>query len=126
MGEIQYVEVSANGQFEQSQLVIEGVDEGFYKFVYIHPTNLDADPWVSDTISASASAADFKSSIKGWYSDTFGSSISVTLEKFDSSGAQIDEGDDDTDWYKSIYTITMKRYITGKSLSSSMIIKSGA
>lgn len=124
MGELQYVEVSVNGEFEQSQMVIEGVDEGFYKAVYIHPTNLDADPWISDTIAANAPANDFKTSIEGWYSDTFGSSISVTLEKFDSRGNEIDEGDDETNWFKSIYTITLNKYIEGKSLSSMMVIKS--
>ena len=124
MGEIQYIEVSANGKFEQSQMVVEGVDEGFYKVVFMHPTNLDADPYLAETISASASAADFKSAIKGWYSDTFGSTITVTLEKFDSSGYRINEGDDESDWVKSIYTITLDKYIEGKSLSSMMILAS--
>jgi hypothetical protein len=63
MREIQYLEFSANGPFETSQLVIEGVDEGYYKLIFMHPTDLEATPFMTDVISASATASQFKSDI---------------------------------------------------------------
>lgn len=83
MAEIQYLEFSANGHFERSQLLIDGVDEGYYKMIMMHPTDLEYTPYVSELISAVATADQFKSAIEGWYSEVFGSSITVTLEQLD-------------------------------------------
>lgn len=131
MAEIQYLEFSANGPFETSQLIVEGVDAGFYKLVFMHPTNLDSTPLVTNATSASATADEFKSEIEAWYQDTFGSAITVTLEKFDSNGEPLDEDvelaeGETLDWYKSVYNITMNKYINGKSVSNVMVMKMGA
>ena len=63
MSEIQYIEVAANGDFEETKLVIEGVDSGTFKLVFFHPTNLEKDPWPTVDIAANASAADVKAAI---------------------------------------------------------------
>lgn len=46
----------------------------------MHPTDLEQTPFVTDVISASATADQFYQAIQQWYSDTFGSSITVTLD----------------------------------------------
>lgn len=128
MREVQYLEISANGPFEKSQLVIEGVDEGYYKLIFMHPTNLEELPFVTDVITANANAQQFKDAIQGWYSETFGSSISVTLEKFDVDGLspEADDTKNETEWFRSVYNITMNRYINGKSVSNVMVMNAGA
>jgi hypothetical protein len=109
-------------------MVIDGIDEGFYKLVFMHPTDLESTPFLTEAISASATASEFKSAIQAWYSDTFGSSITVTLEQFDVDGLspEADDSKNETEAYKSIYNITMNRYIDGKSVSNVMIMNSGA
>jgi hypothetical protein len=138
MAEIQFIGFSANGHFEQSQLVVEGVDEGYYKMVFMHPTDLEYDPYVSEAIPADATAELFKESIQGWYSDIFGSTITVTLEKYDSNGDLIEENEEEEegeeaeeavgygDWVKSVYNITLDRYIEGKSTSNVMVVMVGS
>jgi len=66
----------------------------------------------------------FKSSISAWYSNNFGTTVTVTLTQLDENDDLIEESG--LDWYKSIYNITLDKYIDGKSLSSMMIMKLGA
>jgi hypothetical protein len=131
MSEIQYLEFSANGAFERTQVVIEGVDEGTYKLVFLHPTDLEAEMYPTGQISASATADQFKTAVEGWYDQTFGSAITVTLEQFDADGLSPEEvvaedgtvTKNETAAYKSIYNITLAKYIDGKSVSNIMVLK---
>jgi hypothetical protein len=92
--------------------------------VFMHPTDLEATPYVTEAISASSTASQFESAIQGWYSETFGSSITVTLEQFDADGLspEADDTKNATEVFKAIYNITMNRYISGKSVSNVMIM----
>jgi hypothetical protein len=51
MSEVQYIEFAANGDFEMTQIVIDNVDSGFFKLVFIHPTDLEEDPWATEDMS---------------------------------------------------------------------------
>jgi hypothetical protein len=90
----------------------------------MHPTDLEYDPFVTELISTSSTAAVLKEEIKDWYDDVLGSSIEVTLEQYDESGELVE--DSGLDWYKSIYNITLNRYIDGKSVSNVIVMPLGA
>jgi hypothetical protein len=148
MSEIQYIEVAANGEFEQTKLVVEGVDSGTFKLVFFHPTSLDKDPWPTVDIAANATAAQVKAAIQNWYYtvpceglsnnacrrigwryfDLHPNYLDVTLEKFDIDGNPSAASDEypykeETEVYKHVYTIMPKRLRNGKYMSNVMVIK---
>jgi hypothetical protein len=129
MGEIQYLEVSANGPFEQTKIEIENLDEGTFKMIYFHPTDLEVDPWATEDISVMASANQVKNAVKWWYSNKFGSGITVDKEHFDADGVLITSEDDEvieSTTAKVVYTITLKKYITAKTATSITVMKSNS
>jgi hypothetical protein len=130
--EEQYIEVSAHGDFELTQVIVENVDNGEYMLLFVHPTNLNQDPWPSDFIKAGATAEEFKTAIKGWFSSQnhLNCDITVTLERFDADGNNPDASEvypvkAATPVQKHIYTIETLRLLTTKSASSVMISKQG-
>lgn len=148
MSEVQYIEVAANGEYEQTKLVVEGVDSGSFKLVFFHPTSLDKDPWPTVDIPADATAAQVKAAIQNWYYtvpceglsnhachqigwryfDMHPNYLEVTLEKFDIDGNPPEASDEypykeETEVYKHVYTIMPKRLRNGKYMSSVMVMK---
>jgi hypothetical protein len=119
MKEIQYVEARSNGAFEVSTLTVDSIDTGMFKLIIL-ATN--GTPTATKTISANASASDLKTRLSGWFSKNIGSDINVERFTYNSSGNLTTNG---TQWTKSIYNITLKKLITGKSNSNMIVTKSG-
>ena len=130
MTEVQYFEFFAGGAKERSQLVIDGIDDGTYMLVFMHPTNLDEDPWPTEKISASASADDLRNAIKAWYDAHLGSDITVTLERLDADGNPPEASDvypvkEETEVFTHVYTIEVDRFLDGRSVSNIVTMSTG-
>ena len=90
------------------------MDSLTYKLNFLHPEL--GEIWQSEEIAADASASTFKSGISGYYSDYYGSSISVTLEYYNDVDELIETLDEFVVKYK--YTINLLRRISGYTTSS--------
>jgi hypothetical protein len=119
MKEIQYVEAKANGAFEVSTLTIDNVDAGLFKMILL-ATN--GTPTATGTISANSTAAQLKTALGSWFSKNAGSDINVERFTYNSSGNVTTNG---TQWTKSVYNITLKKLISGKSNSNMIVTKTG-
>jgi hypothetical protein len=87
----------------------------------MHPTTLE--PWATENyIPINATAAQVYAEIKKYYSDSFGSDISVTRDMFDTNGTNTTNA---TLCQRSVYNVTLKRLISGVSVSNVMATKSG-
>jgi hypothetical protein len=119
MKEIQYVEAKSNGAFEVSTLTIDSIDAGLFKMVML-ATN--GTPTATGTISANSTADQLKSKIEGWFQKNAGSNIKVERFTYNSSGNITTNA---TQWTKSVYNITLKKLISGKSNSNMIVTKTG-
>jgi hypothetical protein len=119
MKEIQYVEAKSNGAFEVSTLTIDNIDTGLFKMVLL-ATN--GTPTATGTISANSTAQQLKDKLSGWFSKNAGSDINVERFTYNSSGNITTNG---TQWTKSVYNITLKKLISGKSNSNMIVTKTG-
>ena len=90
------------------------MDSLTYKLNFLHPEL--GEIWQSEAIAADASASTFKSAVSGYYSDYYGSSISVTLEYYNDVDELIETLDEFVVKYK--YTINLLRRISGYTTSS--------
>lgn len=120
MKEIQYVEAKSNGAFEVSTLTIDNIDAGLFKMIIL-ATN--GTPTATGTISANSTAQQLKDKISSWFSKNVGSDINVERFTYNSSGNITTNA---TQWTKSVYNITLKKLINGKSNSNMIITKTGS
>jgi hypothetical protein len=131
MKEIQYVEAKANGPLEVSTLTIDNVDAGQYRLVLFNAR--DSTKYnKTDTIDAKASAAVLKSKLESWFSKNAGSGISVERWIYSANGTDLNGNETAQDpvtnatlWTKSVYNITLTKYINGKSTSNVMAAAAG-
>jgi hypothetical protein len=119
MKEIQYVEARSNGAFEVSTLTIDSIDTGLFKMILL-ATN--GTPTATGTMSANSTAAQVKSKLNDWFKKNAGSEINVDRTCYNSSGNITTNG---TQWTKSVYNITLKKLISGKSNSNMIVTKTG-
>jgi hypothetical protein len=101
-------------------LMFSVADGGQFKLIAMHPTTFA--PSATENININVTASDFKNAIKDYYSSNFGSDIDVTRDTYDSSGNLTTNLTNAT---KSIYTITLKKLISGQSVSNVMATKTG-
>lgn len=71
-------------------------------------------------MQANATAATVYAGVKDYYSNSYGSDISVTLTMYNSTG---NETTNATESVKNIYNITMKKLIATESVSKIMVAK---
>jgi len=74
--------VRTNTTFERTQIEINNVDSGKFKFVFLHPTTLQPEA-IEDYISINATAAQVKAGIRPYYLATVGSEVDVTRTMYD-------------------------------------------
>jgi hypothetical protein len=119
MKEIQYVSAQSNGAFEVSTLTIDNVDNGLFKMVLL-ATN--GTPTATGTISANSTADELKGKLEKWFSGNVGSGIKVERFTYNAAGNVTTNL---TECTKSIYNITLTKFIVGKSNSNMMVTKTG-
>jgi hypothetical protein len=125
MKEIQYVEAKANGAFEVSTLNVSNVDTGDFKFI-LFATN--GTPTATGKISAKATVAQLQAAVEPWFEKNAGSKITVERWIYSANGTDLngnetaqDPTTNETLWTNSVYNITLRKYINGKSNNNIMV-----
>lgn len=78
--------------------------------------------WKSDEIADDATASSLRNRIKGYFSDVWGTDISVEKVLYDMFDMVTEEEDEA---FKAIYTVTLIKMIDGPSFTMAMALQEG-
>jgi hypothetical protein len=109
---------------EKFNIEISGAVGNDFFIQFVNPKWVDGDApadmfWKTDEISDDCSASSLRNRIKGYFSDIWGTDISVVSIGYDVM--DIDTEDSDL-IMKTIYTVTLLKRINGPSFSSGAIL----
>jgi hypothetical protein len=96
------------------------MDSGMYKFNFLHPTSGEITQ--SEEIYGNSSAATMRDSIAAFFSNNYGTSITVVLEYYDAEDNLLETADDAV---KYLYTVSLLKRISSFSFSSVTFLSGG-
>jgi hypothetical protein len=119
MKEIQELSALQEVKLDTTRITITNPDDNEYVLVYKNPKNVEK-TIASSRIKGKSSAWDFNKAVRKFYSDTLKSNIDVKRTFKDAAGLDTTDSKLATQY---IYTITVKKMITGVSTNSITFVK---
>ena len=120
MKEVQYLSVGTDQHYDTTRINITNADDGQFILAFQNPT--DQSLYKSNPISASTTADELLYAIEYYYRDAefMRSNIYTNLTWYDVNGT---ETTNQTEAVQSVYYITVRKLITGPSVSNILVIK---
>lgn len=112
MKEIQEIGLNTTLQFEKTSFTISNPDHSLYVIQVLKPGS--STYWISEKISDKATSAEVRNTLVDYYNTHFKTDIKVERQSLDANGQ---ETADPTLMKAYKYTITLKKLISGKSVS---------
>lgn len=119
--EVQKLAVKTEDNRDTTTVTLSSIaSSGAYLLLFRAPAASISETIASSTIQTDATASQFKSAVRDYYRQTYGSNIDVIKEMLTSAGAVTTNSSEATQYR---YTITMSKLITGPSVADILLAK---